>query len=63
MLTSIKRFMQQEDPNGSWMDCELITGDLSYMYDTIVTWLEDGLEETPQIQGYLAWIEQMFGLQ
>lgn len=63
MFESIKRLMQQEDPNGDWLNSELTTGDLSYMYDTIVTWLEDGLEYTPQIGGYLVWIKEMFGLQ
>lgn len=53
-LEQIKRFMQQQDPNGSWLDAG--ESDTSYMYDTLNKWVDDGLEDTPRVRQYMAWL-------
>jgi hypothetical protein len=64
MLESICKFMQQEDRNGDAMEMykEFIQGELpkevilEVCHRVINEWLEDGLELTKRIEGYMNYL-------
>lgn len=56
MFESVKNFMNQEDRNGSWL--EATEEEKGYMLETINNWLEDGLELTPRVDGYIQYLKE-----
>lgn len=54
MFEQIKRFMMQEDRNGTWNECT--EAEMSYVYETLNDWIDDGLEETPRVRTYMEWL-------
>jgi hypothetical protein len=55
---SILRFMQEEDPNGDWLSLPHGEEGIVYVYDTIMEWLTDGLDETPRVNQMLEWLSK-----
>lgn len=54
MMKEIQKFMQDEDENGCWIDCE----DKKYMSETLTNWLEDGLGATERIMEYSEYLDK-----
>ena len=65
MLKSVINFMNQEDKNGEWFEFynEYQNGEVDfdyvvdYLHETLFVWMEDGLELTPRIDGYVDYLE------
>lgn len=55
MFDRIKRFMQDEDPNGDWLDTP--ESEKPYVRETLQSWANDGLEVTPKVQKYMDYLE------
>lgn len=59
LLRSVLNFMAIQDPNGDWDELDPMdatTEDLQYLLDTLTEWINDGLEITPRVQGYIDYL-------
>lgn len=57
MFNEIKAYMQRIDGNGDWENAE--RDEVSYMYEVMNQWIDDGMTVTTRVEFYMLALERM----
>lgn len=55
MFQSILNFMQENDKNGEWLEAQ--KDEAPYILQTLKEWINEGLELTERVKGYIEYLE------
>jgi hypothetical protein len=48
--------MQSQDKNGTWLEAS--ENEKVYILETLTEWINDGLEVTPRVKGYIEYLSK-----